>query len=202
MADRCVFFDDLLTLPNGAQRTYEVRDRGLGIICIDARMRCGPDWFFARRWVRSAPGARELHRTLDRLEMRGFRFHVQTALAGGPTFDEMERAARSMDEVSVRASAVAADYSDEERRLHEELFPQEHELLVRGYDWDKEHVYRVGQRLPRDAYGRIVEVDEGVVHEWVRVPQEFTWRRYPIGRVAPPARVSTWPESTSRGSRA
>ena len=189
MADRCLFFEDLLSLPSTVQKTYEVHDPGFGLVCLDARARQAGDWFYARRWVRAAPHRRELYRTLDRLEHRGFVFLVRRLPAGAKRDGAGETEA-ALDAFRVRASVVAAGYTAEERRLHRELFPEESDLLACGYDWDADHVYRDGRTLSPDPYGRLLEEDQGAVHEWVRVPEEFTWRRYPIGRVAADA-IST-----------
>ena len=182
MPDRCVLFSDLLAMPHARQRGYVVHEPpGLGLACLDARSRVGPDWLFARRWVSVRGGSRELYRWIDRLEAAGFRFRVAT---GPPkALRAAERAWDGLEELNLRASEMQNDLTPEERRLHAELFPEETRLLERGYDWDGEHVYRKGAVLCRDAFGRVLDTDGDMLYEWVRVEDEFTWRRYPLERV-------------------
>lgn len=179
MTDRCVFFSELLEYPDARQRSYVVVDPpGTGLACIDATLRRGPDWYFARRWFVTRGGPRELYRALDRLEARGFRFRVVAALRPrrGPPDPPTP-------ELRLRARAFLDELSAEERHVHRELFPDEWDLLAAGYDWDPDHVYRDGEALRPDAYGRVLETAGGILYEWVHVADEFTWRRYPLERV-------------------
>jgi len=181
VADRCLFFEDLLRLTARGHRRFELVERpAAGLTCIEARVRSGPDWCFARRWIRTASNARELYHAIDRLEALGFRFDVRTqdahALRSGDVVPEPELA-------RLRASRLLAGLTEEERRVHAELFPDEHKLLRQGYDWDAHHVYRGGVSLAPDVFGRILDVDADILYEWVRVEDEATWRRYPLERV-------------------
>lgn len=86
-------------------------------------------------------------------------------------------------ELRLRASQLQRELSTEEQRVHAELFPDELDWLRRGYDWDADHVYKRGIPLALDAFGRVLEEVEGVLYEWVAVPDEATWRRYPLQRL-------------------
>lgn len=175
MTDETLLFDELLQLPNLRARSYVVHELALqGLACIEASARRGEDWFFARRWVSIRAGRRLLYWVLDDAESRGFRFRVATvprASAG---------VAPAQGRPWARASDAWARLSDEERRLHRELFPHEEDFIRRGYDWDDRAVYRSGEELPRDPVGRILETENGTVYEWARVDDEWTWRRYPL----------------------
>jgi hypothetical protein len=185
VADRCLFFEDLLRVPGGSRRTFELHERpGTGLSCVDVRLRTGRDWCFARRWIRAGGNARELYRTIDRLEDLGFRFHVRTQRSAALSPGDLKNAL-GPEPLDVRASLLLEGLTPEERRLHAELFPEEHALLARGYDWDAAHVYRHGQALGTDAFGRVLDADGDVLYEWVRIEDELTWRRYPLERLRP-----------------
>jgi len=164
VADHPLLFDDLLNTPNLRAKSYvvhEASDRGLA--CIELTARRLDAWFFARRWIVTRNGRRLLFWLLDEVEAHGFRFRVkQGPLATNPTEEPWVRAADQWDSLD-----------SEERQIHAELFPQ-------GYDWDHVHVYRLGAPLVADESGRILEEVDGMVTEWVRVPEEFTWRRFPL----------------------
>lgn len=184
MADRCIFFDELFSFPNARTRTYSVQEPpGMGMACIDASCRVQGDWYFARKWILLRGGPRLLYRALDRLEAAGFRFRVTAPRNKGPTPAEVAQAQREFKELDGRASGLYADLNEREKAIHRELFPEESHLLNRGYDWDRRAVYKDGAPIGRDGSGRCVERDGGVVYEWVPVPEEFTWRRYPLERI-------------------
>jgi hypothetical protein len=172
VADRTLLFGELLVMPNLRAKTYVVHEGAQGqASCIELSARRLEDWFFARKWVPTGAGRRLLFWQLDEVEARGFRFHVARSpgLRTGPPEEPWERAARQW-----------AGLSPDEQRLHAALFPDEERLLRLGYDWDHAGVYRSGEKLAPDASGRILEDAEGFVHEWVKVVQEFTWRRFPL----------------------
>ena len=174
VTDETLFFDDLLRLPNLRAKSYVVQEPvSNNMACVELTARRAEDWFYARRWVSTRTGRRMLYWILDDVETSGFRFRIVTRprALGAPGEPE---------EPWQRARANWAELSDEERRLHRELFPHEHLFLERGYDWDHAGVYRDGLAIPVDALGRCLEEDDGVVHEWVRIPDEWTWRRYPL----------------------
>lgn len=172
--DQTLFFDELLQLPNLRARGYVLQELPLqGLACIEASARRGEDWFFARRWVSTRAGRRLLYWVLDEAESRGFRFRVATSDRGSP-------AAPLPETPWVRATEAWSGLTDEERRIHRDLFPHEVRFLESGYDWDERAVYRSGEALPRDPAGRVLETLDGVVHEWARVDEEWTWRRYPL----------------------
>lgn len=177
MADQTMFVDELLRISNLRAKTYVVHEPpGTGLACVELRARRLEDWFFARRWVSIRAGRRLLYWLLDEVESHGFRFQVTSAQSdgdGGPARQEPWH----------RASRLWAELTEEERRVHRELFPQEAALLEAGYDWDHDAVYRSGTPLPRDGMGRWIEEHEGIVYEWARVPEEWTWRRYPLYKV-------------------
>lgn len=166
----------------GNHRTYELHERP-GLACLDARLRAGSDWCFGRRWVRTHANQRELFRLVDRVEALGFRFRTGGETGRPATKDEVAKI--EGESLDLRASLLLAGLTAEERRVHAELFPDEHALLSNGYDWDGRHVYRRGQALDRDPFGRVLDVEGGVLYEWVHVRDEFTWRRYPLERVRP-----------------
>jgi hypothetical protein len=171
VTDRTVLFDDLLNTPNLRAKSYvvhEATDRGLA--CIELCARRLEDWFFARRWVVTRSGRRLLFWLLDEVEAHGFRFRVKQ---GGAPSDREE-------EPWLPAAQQWSALSPEERSIHAELFPEEEKRLREGYDWDHAHVYRFGAPLRPDESGRILEEVDGFVTEWVRVPEEFTWRRFPL----------------------
>lgn len=172
--DHTVLFDELLQIPDLRARSYVVHELPLhGLACVDAQGRRGEDWFFARRWLSIRVGRRLLYWVLDEAESRGFRFRVASSRrVPGP--------GQPVEEPWTRASNAWERLTEEERRLHRELFPHEEELLRRGYDWDERSVYRNGVALEADPSGRILETEGGVVHEWVRIEEEWTWRRYPL----------------------
>ncbi len=180
MADRTMLFDELLTEPNLRSKVYEVEDDGARrLVCVELTGRRGPDWFFARRWVSVAGSRRLLFRELDRCERAGFRF----AVASGPAPTPAPPPMGEQDHRYQRAGTFYEQLEDDEKSIYAELFPAEIRLLSRGYDWDHEAVWRDGVRLERDAHGRILERVDGVLWEWVRVDEEFTWRRYPLERI-------------------
>lgn len=161
-------------LPNLRARTYVVQEAALqGLACVEASARRAEEWFFARRWVSIRAGRRLLYWVLDEAESRGFRFRV-AATPRAPLLPA------PVDRPWTRASAAWAALSEEERRIHHELFPQERALLEEGYDWDDRGVYLRDEPLPRDHAGRILETRESIVYEWARVDEEWTWRRYPL----------------------
>ena len=171
MADRTLIFDDLLNTPNLRAKSYVVHETtNVGLACIELCARRLEDWFFARRWVSTRSGRRLLFWLLDEVEAHGFRFRVKP----GPLQPSQG------EEPWTRAAQQWSTLSPEERRIHTELFPEEDSLLRQGYDWDHAHVYRLGIPLQRDESGRILEETDGFVSEWVRVPDEFTWRRFPL----------------------
>jgi hypothetical protein len=183
VVDRCVFFDDLLARPRGRLRSYElIASPAEALTCLDVQLRDGDDWYFARKWVRTPVGSRELFRTIDRLDAAGFRFRVAMGDRRRPTSNDVEKFRQEFDE-PMHALALLSGLSPEERRLHRDLFPEEAALLDAGYDWDWEHVYKDGQPLPRDAFGRVLERADGILYEWARVADEFSWRRYPLERI-------------------
>ncbi len=178
MPDCCLFFDDLLRQQVLRQRSYEIRPTANGdLSCVEASARRGQDWLFARRWVRTTSGQRELYRLLDHLESIGFHFRISTLIPPA------RLASEDPEDFSVRASALLSGLSPEERRLHVELFPEEASLLRAGYDWDNASVYRDGVALAADSHGRVMEAAGGILYEWVRIPAEVTWRRYPLERI-------------------
>lgn len=181
VVDRTVLFDEILALAGPRERTYEVLEAapGSGLVCVDLSARRGPDWFFARRWILVREGRRLLYRTLDRIEAAGYAFRVRPRprlLPEGQTLDPAWG--------NERASRLRQELDEEERHLNDELFPEAAGLLSQGYDWDARTVYKHGQALPRDAYGRVLESTPHAVWEWVCVPDELTWRRYPLQRIA------------------
>lgn len=172
MADHPLLFDDLLRTPNLRSKTYVVQEvAGRGLACIEVQARRLEDWFFARRWVVTRNGRRLLFWLLDEVEAHGYRFQVTRGLPAQS--DDAE-------EPWMRASGQWKALTEEERRIHSELFPEEDQLLQSGYDWDHENVFREGVALKADDAGRYLEEFGGMVYEWVRVPEEFTWRRYPL----------------------
>jgi hypothetical protein len=180
MADETRLFEDLLTEPNLRSKVYELEEpEGTGLACIELAARRGPHWLFARTWIRVSAGRRLLFQTLDACERWGWRFAVASAPPPAPDAPVPAEAA------SLRASSFFGSLDDEEKALYQELFPAETDLLARGYDWDQSVVWRNGQALGRDPYGRLVEHAEGFIWEWVRVDEEFTWRRYPLERLRP-----------------
>ncbi|MBI2078238.1 MAG: hypothetical protein HYT80_07720 [Euryarchaeota archaeon] len=182
MADRTLFFDDLLRTPNLRAKSYVVQEPlPNNMACVELSARRSEDWFYARRWVSTRTGRRMLYWILDDVETSGFRFRIVTRPRTGPG------GPGEAEQRWQRARANWAELSEEENRLHRELFPQEYRLLERGYDWDHAAVYRDGLPLSVDALGRCLEEDEGVVHEWVRIPEEWTWRRYPLYALLPKA---------------
>lgn len=184
VADRTVFWDEFVRTPNLRAKTYVVHEpAATNLACVELRARRLEDWFFARRWVSIRAGRRLLYWLLDEVEAHGFRFQVGTA-------KPPEGAPATLDEPWNRASRLWAELTEEERRVHRELFPQEAQLLESGYDWDHEAVYRSGTALARDGMGRWIEEQEGVVYEWVRVPEEWTWRRYPLYVIRQPTASS------------
>lgn len=192
MADRCLFLDDLLRWRDAAAREYELHASPRGALtCIDARARRGADWGFARRWIATDAGPRALFRLIDLLEAHGYRFRLRSVEPGSPTRREAHAMLEGVEDPLLRASQAQAGLTEDERRLHAELFPQEADLLARGYDWDASRVYRDGVALEPDEHGRFLDVDEGVLHEWIRVADELAWRRYPLRRVA------AWAPSTT-----
>lgn len=165
--------------------TYTVRDvPERGLAAVDLAARRGADWFLARKWVRTHGGARALYRFLDRVEMHGFRFAVKRGPAPQPTGPGWP-AERQFDPCGASAAQLHAQLTAEERQIHRELFPEEARLLECGYDWDSAGAYRHGSPIPQDDAGRRLETDAGTLYEWVRVPEEYTWRRYPLERLAP-----------------
>lgn len=188
MADRAVYFDDLLAMDRLRSATYEVIEPpGAALACIDASARRGPDWYFARRWIPVREGRRQFYATIDRMEAAGFRFRIETTRAR-PTAPAASAA--ESDEEWLRASELLADLEPAERRVHESLFPEEARLLALGYDWDDQDVYVRGLPVAADAFGRRIETAENGVFEWVRVPDEFTWRRYPLQRITSAAAIA------------
>lgn len=180
MADRTMLFDEMLTEPNLRSKVYEVEEPpGARLVCVELTGRRGPDWFFARRWVSVAGSRRLLFRELDRCERAGFRFAVATGpppTPGAPPMGEQDHRYQ-------RARGFYEELEDDEKEIYAELFPAEIRLLSCGYDWDHERVWRDGQAIEPDAHGRILERCEDVLWEWVRVDEEFTWRRYPLERL-------------------
>jgi hypothetical protein len=177
MPDRTFLFDELVTEPNLRGKVYEVSNSpDGGLACVDLTARRAGDWFFARRWLPVRGGRRLLFRLLDECERHGWRFAVSTGDAGDPPLRELKAQSKP-------ASNFVAELDDEEKELYGDLFPEETRLLSRGYDWNHERVWRHGKPFETDPYGRILERDEGVLWEWVRVDEEFTWRRYPLERI-------------------
>lgn len=171
MADQTLVFEDMLRMPNLRAKNYQVTEpAGSGLVCVDLSARRQEDWFFARRWANVQTGRRLLFQLLDEVESRGFKFQV--------TQEHAE--ARGTKEPWQRASENVGKLSADERRIYVELFPNEENLLSQGYDWDHQHVYTRDGPLQPDAHGRVMEERSGAVYEWVRVPEEFTWRRYPL----------------------
>lgn len=182
MADHTLFFEELLRTPNLRAKTYVVQEiPGRGLSCIELSARRLEDWFFARRWVSTRTGRRLLFWLLDEVEAQGFRFQVSRSAGSEAPLGTAE------GEDWARASEQWASLNPEERRIHTELFPTEARLLNAGYDWDDRGVYRNGVALAADPTGRILEARDDTVHEWVRVPEEFTWRRYPLYALPHPA---------------
>lgn len=178
MADRTYLFDDLLLEDHLRGKVYEISESPDGqIACVELVARRGMDWFYARRWVSLGFGRRALYRLIDRAEAAGYRFAVATHAARSP------EPLRELPRQTERASVFLAELAPEERTIYRELFPQETALLEDGYDWDGQHVFRAGSALAPDAHGRLVERSEGFLWEWVRVEEEFTWRRYPLDRL-------------------
>lgn len=176
MADACLFLEELLSFANGRMRSYDLISSRDGLACIDARLRAGPDWYFARKWVAYRGSARPLYRLIDQVEGAGFRFRVES-YARRPNPRPVEEPA------DLRASALRAGLAEEERKIHAELFPDEARLLDAGYDWDGRFVYKQGVPLAPDAFGRILDRDAGILYEWVPIPDEGTWRRFPLERI-------------------
>lgn len=171
MADHTLLFDELLATPNLRAKSYVVHEMAnRGLACVELCARRLEDWFFARRWIVTRNGRRLLFWLLDDVEGHGFRFRVHHG-SSGPTQPE---------EPWTRAAEQWEALSAEERQIHASLFPEEDRLLQLGYDWDHANVYRLGIPLLPDASGRILEEADGLVAEWVRVPEEFTWRRFPL----------------------
>ena len=171
VADHTLLFDELLKTQNLRAKSYVVHesaDRGLA--CIELSARRLEDWFFARRWVVTRNGRRLLFWLLDEVEAHGYRFRVKQ----GPIHPT------GPEEPWMRAAAQWDALDAEERQIHAELFPEEDRLLRQGYDWDHANVYRHGLPLRPDESGRILEEVDGFVTEWVRVAEEFTWRRFPL----------------------
>lgn len=191
VADRTLLFDDLLNMPNLRAKSYvvhETRDRGMA--CIELCARRLEDWFFARRWIITRNGRRLLFWLLDEVEAHAFRFRVQSRT---PT-------ASPPEEPWVRAAKQRSALDSEERLIHAELFPEEERLLDAGYDWDHENVYRFDVPLLPDESGRILEEVDGFVVEWVRVPEEFTWRRFPLYAALRRNVASSAPSEPIRGT--
>ena len=179
MADHTLLFDELLRLQNLRAKSYVVQEPlQNGMACVELTARRGEDWFYARKWLATRTGRRLLYWLLDEVESHGFRFRI----VARPRLPEVPN---EKEEPWQRARGCWAELTEEERRIHQDLFPQEDQLLDRGYDWDHEAVYRDGRPLPFDALGRCLEEDEGIVHEWVRIPEEWTWRRYPLYALNP-----------------
>lgn len=175
MADVTLLFDELQRTSNLRSKTYVVHEnKAAGLACVELSARRADDWFFARRWIGIRQGRRFLYWLLDELESHGFRFQIHQVSNGVPVRTQ------GSDEPWALASVNWAALTQEERRIHRELFPQEEMLLSAGYDWDHAAVYKGGAAIVRDPHGRLLEETGGVLYEWVRVPDEYTWRRYPL----------------------
>jgi hypothetical protein len=177
VADACIFLEELLSLPKGRMRSYDLIGSRDGLACVDARLRMGQDWYFARKWVTYRGSARPLYRLIDQVEAAGFHFRVES-------YTRRPESRTNPDEsLELRASVLRAGLAEEERRIHAELFPDEARLLDAGYDWDGRFVYKGGAILAPDPFGRILDRDLGVLYEWVPIPDEGTWRRFPLERI-------------------
>jgi hypothetical protein len=194
VADVTMLFDDLLRFANVRSRSYVVVEpAGTGLACVELSARRVEDWFFARRWVVVQQGRRLLYRLLDEIEGEGFHFRIRPVPRAVGTSDA------PTPEPWALASVNWARLSAEERRIHRELFPQEETWLHDGYDWDHGRVYRSGVPLPLDAQGRCVEQVGTTVYEWVRIIDEWTWRRYPLYVLPTPIVDATTGPSASAG---
>jgi hypothetical protein len=171
MADQCLTWDAILQKTNTTSRCYEIHEAGTHA-ALSLRARRGSDWFFARRWVDTAKGRRNLYRIIDVAETAGYRF--QCAPRPATTIPP------PIDHPATRAADLWAQLTPVERGIHRDLFPDESRLLDAGYDWDNQHVYHHGATLQPDRLGRLLETEGETIYEWVRVPSEHTWRRYPI----------------------
>lgn len=176
MADRCVLFETLVETRGLRSKKYTLYDPP-GLACIELVARQGVDWLFARKWVPTDSGRRLLFWLLDEVESHGFRFHVSTSR------DPVLAREESGPWVGARAAYFAL--ADHERHIHDELFPDESALLREGYDWDHRAPSRNGVPFMPGVEGRRLEVTGGMVYEWVRVPDEFTWRRFPLNAFKP-----------------
>lgn len=191
VTDHTLLFDELLNTQNLRAKSYVVHESGdRGLACIELSARRLEDWFFARRWIVTRNGRRLLFWLLDEVEAHGFRFRVKQ----GPVQPS------GVEEPWVRAAAQWDALDPDERQIHAELFPEEEKLLQQGYDWDHEHVYVQGVPLRPDDSGRLLEEVDGVVTEWVRVPEEFTWRRFPLYAALRRPIESTNPADPIRGT--
>jgi hypothetical protein len=63
-------------------------------------------------------------------------------------------------------------------------------------------VYKEGRPLPRDQYGRLVEETDGVLYEWARIMDEYTWRRYPLYVLPMSTRAAVVPSAPAAESSA
>jgi hypothetical protein len=191
MTDKTYLFDELLTEPNLRSKVYELTELDEApMVCVELTARRGNDWFFARRWVSIGGSRRLLYRLVDDCERWGFRFAVATGAA--------DEAAAPSPTIHTRASEFVAALDAEEREIYHELFPEETRLLAAGYDWDARSVWIDGRALTPDAYGRILERSDGFLWEWVRVDEEFTWRRYPLERARDHPRLAS--EATAQAA--
>lgn len=180
LADHTVFLNELLSMSDLRTRSYTVTERPLGgLAALDVSARSGGDWYFARTWIPIHHGRTALYGALDRVEAAGFRFRIQSH-AATDTFPHQSEAPRSPT-----AKQSWAQLTPREQEIHRELFPDEARLLATGYDWDARHIYHDGVALRPDAAGRILEHDADIEYEWVPVPSEHTWRRYPLRRLSP-----------------
>jgi hypothetical protein len=197
VADSTVLFDDLIRTSNLRSKTYVVQEnKESGLACVELSARRADDWFFARRWVTIRQGRRFLYWILDELETAGFRFQVHQV----PNLISVQTPASPQP--WALASTNWASLSAEERRIHVDLFPQEELLLRAGYDWDDCAVYKEGRPLPRDQYGRLVEETDGVLYEWARIMDEYTWRRYPLYVLPMSTRAAVVPSAPAAESSA
>lgn len=183
VADYCVHFEAALDMRHVREKSYVVHSSSDGALaCVELRARKAVDWWFARRWVPVYGSHRPLYRLLDEVEARGFRFRVSgnTRKQGVSGTGHVV----GMPEPPwVKASQLVDGLAEDERAIHAELFPEEAELLKRGYDWDPENVYVHDVPLGRDPHGRVLERDEDMLYEWAWSDDDYTWRRFPLERV-------------------
>jgi hypothetical protein len=176
LSDRCIPFENHFHRARRLRKkAYEVVDRG-DRAALDLRGTDGQDWYFARTWVSSLGRPPALYAVLDGVETHGYRFHVRPKRAD----------ATEPEAPDLRASELRASLSPEEERLMDELFPEEVVLLRSGYDWNRAQVFLNEVALRPDEWGRLIEDVGGWRYEWAAVPDEGTWRRYPLGPARAP----------------